>query len=90
MSFGVTQKQLVSSLGKLRKCLCHYMGPGCDCKYMAEDAEGPGRNESSGCPELYEAMDLIAAMTPEEFDLIRKRARIVISEIDFYGTKEGK
>lgn len=82
MSFGVIQNLLVKSLRKVRKSICYYMGDICDCKYLAEDKE-IGSGECSGCPELYQAISLIEAMTPEEFDTIRRRAKVTISEIDF-------
>lgn len=81
MSFGATKELLLNSLSKVRKSICFYMGTTCDCKYMAEETK-LGYGECSGCPELYQAIDIINAMTPEEFDTIRKRAKIVISEID--------
>lgn len=84
MSFGVIQKTLIQSLRKIRKSICYYMGDTCDCKYLNEDGE-IGKGECSGCPELYQALALIEVMTPEEFDAIRRRAKITISEVDFYG-----
>lgn len=87
MSFGVTKEQLSKSVAKLRKAICYYMGPTCDCKYMGDDGE-IGRGECSGCPELYEVIALIEAMTPAEFERIRKRAKITISEVDFYKDKQ--
>ena len=84
MSFGVIQKLLIQSLRKVRKSICYYMGDTCDCKYLGEDSE-IGKGECSGCPELYQAIAIIEAMTPEEFDAIRKRAKVTISEVDFYG-----
>jgi hypothetical protein len=87
MSFGVIKEKLVKSLGKVRKSICYYMGDYCDCKYLGDDAE-VGSGECSGCPELYQAMSIIDAMTPDEFDTIRKRAKITISELDLYDQKE--
>ncbi len=87
MSFGVIQNLLVKSLRKVRKSICYYMGDTCDCKYLGEDKE-IGSGECSGCPELYQAIALIEAMTPEEFDTIRRRAHVTISEVDFYKKEE--
>lgn len=89
MSFGIIQSLLVKSLRKVRKSICYYMGDTCDCKYLGDDGE-IGRYECSGCPELYQAIALIEAMTPEEFDTIRRRAKVTISEIDLYGPEAQK
>lgn len=79
MSFGVTKELLTRSLAKVRKSICFYMGPTCDCKYLGEETE-VGKGECSGCPELYQAIAMIEAMTPEEFETIGTRAKLIISK----------
>lgn len=82
--FGITQDQLISSLKRIREKLCAYCAPPCDCKFMRDKDERicSGSESGSGCPEIYEALELIQAMTPEEFNTIRRRAKITISELD--------
>lgn len=57
--FGVDKDELLAGLELIRQRLCCYGGPTCDCKYGAS-----GKGEQTGCPELREAMVLVA----EEFD----------------------
>jgi hypothetical protein len=57
--FGVERDELLAGLERIRLRLCCYMGPSCDCKYGAT-----GKGEQTGCPEIREAMVLVA----EEFD----------------------
>lgn len=85
MSFAVEKDLLTSSVAKVRKSICFYMGTTCDCKFMNEDTK-IGSGECSGCPELYEVLALLEAMTPEEFETIRSRAKLIISAIDIKDT----
>jgi len=67
--FGVPQDELLKGLRTLRKCLCDYTGDRCDCKYG-----GTGHTEQTGCPELRLVHDLIAALTQEHYETLRRKA----------------
>ncbi len=80
MSFGKTKEILTKSLQKIRKSICLYQGPYCDCKFLGEDSK-LGESEFSGCPELYEVEALLNVMTPEEFKDLCNRAAIRVWEV---------
>ena len=62
MSFTVPQDELVANLLQMKKRICCYMGPTCDCKFG-----GTGIGEQTGCPEVSVAAKIIGAMSPEMF-----------------------
>lgn len=50
--------RLIESLERVRKGLCTYMGPTCDCKYGFPSDIRPG-TEQTGCPELRDAIGFL-------------------------------
>jgi len=76
------QDDLVSSLERIRKKLCAYMGDFCDCKFMTNEDPDDDicrlSERGSGCPEIRCAFMLIEAMTPAELHKIGKRAGIIL------------
>jgi hypothetical protein len=63
--FYVNRTRLLIGLEALRRSVCPYSRPqhGCDCKYGVSL-----RGEQNGCPELREAIHLLAALTQDEFE----------------------
>ena len=57
------QQELIRALRFVRTCVCGYLGNRCDCKYGAS-----GSGEETGCPEIRQAIALVEAMTPAEYD----------------------
>lgn len=58
MGFHIEKERLLANLETLRKRLCCYTGPPCDCKF-GNSGSPLGSSEVTGCPELYQAMDII-------------------------------
>jgi hypothetical protein len=52
--FGVQDDALIEGLETIRKRLCCYAGPTCDCKFGAS-----GKGEETGCPEIRQAITLL-------------------------------
>ena len=77
LGFTPDKDDLARVLCWLREKVCAYRGkPGhaCDCKFGAtEQSVGRMSEKGSGCPELLDAADLLAAMTPAEEKRIRAR-----------------
>jgi hypothetical protein len=73
--FGIKRKKLINNIENIRKRLCCYMGPRCDCKYG-----GTGQGESTGCPELYMVLNLLTVMTEKQFKDLCNKAKIIMSE----------
>jgi len=81
-SSGLSQEQMMVFLHRLQGKLCAYSsgtgGSGfCDCKYdMEHNGESIGsRGEyGNGCPEVRQALSVILAMTPKEYEKMQKRA----------------
>lgn len=69
--FYVNRERLLAGLEALRHSACPYSRPqhGCDCKYGASLS-----GEQTGCPELREAIHLLAALTQGEFNELIRRA----------------
>ena len=65
----ISKKQLLKSLERIRKTLCAYIGPTCDCKYMQDEDQYicSGCEAGSGCPEIYTAINLIKSMSAAEY-----------------------
>ena len=64
---------LIAALKAVRKHrVCGYMGDRCDCKYGFTEAPDGSRpqcgSEDTGCPELYEAIGLLSALSQADFD----------------------
>jgi hypothetical protein len=79
---GILKDKLVSSLNEIQNKLCGYVArTRCDCKYFP-DKKDHKTSEATGCPEVSMAVALISAMTPAEFNELRKRAGISIFELD--------
>jgi hypothetical protein len=89
--FGVSKEELLQGMENLRKRICHYDGPTCDCKYghqWPEDTLEQLRqrlnistdsdSEQTGCPELRQAYALLNALTEEEFDNLCRKTYILI------------
>ena len=68
--FYVNRQRLLTGLESVRRSICPYKRPlhGCDCKYGASLL-----GEQTGCPEVREAIGLIAAMTDDEFASLSAR-----------------
>lgn len=52
--FGVNDERLIEGLEAIRKRLCVYPGPTCDCKFGAS-----GKGEQTGCPEVRQAIEYL-------------------------------
>ncbi len=81
--FGIGKERLEEGLGNIQHNLCAYMGETCDCKYGIDRVDkkfGPTTrqmfSEQTGCPELRQALALIQAMTPEQFQELCVKARL--------------
>ena len=75
--FGIKRNQLTSSLKKISKSVCCYMGDNCDCKYLSEDSD-VGSGETTGCPETKLAAAILDGMTDEEYEKFLKKAKFII------------
>lgn len=69
---GLNKEELLDRLRLIRKNLCTYTHDPCDCKF----------NQHHGCPEVYEAIALIEKLTDKQFNVLRKKAKIKIFELD--------
>lgn len=58
--FGLSDDELIGNLEALRVRLCCYMGSSCDCKFGAT-----GKGEQTGCPEIRQAIAIIAGQRHE-------------------------
>lgn len=67
--FTTTRPKLLRGLLRLRRNICGYTGPPCDCKYGYKD----GTREQTGCPEIANAAALIARLRPSEYEEILNR-----------------
>lgn len=47
--------EVIEGVERVRKSLCCYAGPTCDCKYGISGSERPG-SEQTGCPELRDVL----------------------------------
>ena len=78
--FGINKKDLVSGLQAVgRKCCCYDNPSRCDCKYGITYEDRKFEGERTGCPEISQAAQIIAAMDEEEFLLFCNRAKIILS-----------
>lgn len=75
VGFGIEQDRIVKGLLAIRKKLCCYMGPPCDCKYGYDPDDTP-YSEQTGCPEIALAASIISRMTPEEYTTFMERKPI--------------
>jgi len=85
--FGIEKKELEENLENLRKNICCYMGPTCDCKYGVEDRAKkdeilcasfvPYGGEHTGCPELRMVLRLLSVISEEDFNDYCAKARII-------------
>lgn len=53
-----TLDDVIEELERVRRGLCCYMGPTCDCKYGFPSDRAAG-TEQTGCPELRDAIALL-------------------------------
>jgi hypothetical protein len=86
--FGVSKKELLEGIANLRKRICLYDCPTCDCKYGHQWPEDHveqlkqrfkvyADSEQTGCPELRQAYALLNALTEEEFDNLCRKTYIL-------------
>ncbi len=66
------QENFVLYLEAIRKRICAYYGPRCDCKYGILDKNS---GEHSGCPECYLMKYFIESITSSEFKKIVDRIK---------------
>lgn len=69
------REEVLNALEKLRVKQCAYTAKGrsrCDCKYGFATAK-EGYSEITGCPELRTAIELINAMTEDEYKAMLNR-----------------
>ena len=85
--FGVNQKRLLSGLENIRGRICCYFGDTCDCKYGIGKMQSPAqkfempRGEQTGGPEVRMAMELLSALSEEEFNSLCLKAGVIVDEI---------
>lgn len=78
--FFTDRLNLVHTLEQLRGKTCAYAWNGiapdrCDCKYSRQEIKpfSFGIYENTGCPELLNAVEILRAMTDEEYYELGKR-----------------
>lgn len=77
------RQELIEKVEKIRESLCNYMEPLCDCKYGAGSVGKPYNGEDSGCPELYDVLEILKTMTDEEYkNLSYRRIEDYINNYD--------
>lgn len=80
--FGVGQEVLLEGLRAKHAKTCAYTpadatraARSCDCKFGIT-RQSLNSGEANGCPELRQAIAMVAAMTPTEFSMLAERAGI--------------
>lgn len=83
--FGTDQKDLLEGLENLRSNICGYAGPTCDCKYGIEKVDQFAikkyYGEDIGCPEVRQAMEMLKALTNDEFNDLCLKSGMMRSDI---------
>jgi hypothetical protein len=76
MGFHIETERLLANLEALRKRLCAYGGAPCDCKFAQTAGDRYVSSEVTGCPEIYQAMDIIRAESGAVAELARFKEAI--------------
>lgn len=72
----------IEGLEKVRKGLCLYMGPTCDCKFMSGHQTYP-RSEQTGCCEIRKGITVIEGLLELVAELKDRLAdEKIVSELD--------
>lgn len=71
----VERSDLVLGLEAVQRRICSYGGGGrCDCKFGAHRPGAHAMSENGcGCPEVGRAAEILAAMTPAEYERVLRR-----------------
>jgi len=77
----ICREDLIVNLEKVRSRLCSYVNSEnfCDCKFGVER----GFSEGTGCPEVRTAMNILEAMTDEQYG-------VLVQRIESYGFHAGE
>jgi hypothetical protein len=74
-----SREEIIEALKIIRKCVCSYgtgYGKRCDCKFgVTKEKFGKGHEDGCGCPELYQAIELLKFDTKELDRLTDKIAK---------------
>ena len=66
--------ELLEAVEIIRVGICVYRGlPRCDCKFGVRKVGMQCSEHGSGCPELYEVLTYLRALTPFERDRLERR-----------------